>query len=271
MNHNLSRLFYISGDEKNIASVKDIKFNKKLNDFNINASSFASYNNYYIANANAQFELTTVYPGLLLGAGYSHPALYEIKKDNKNDVSDFQLGFFFDHTTGLPVLPGSSVKGVLKSVFPKKDFSYKSEKLEYIKSLTVNALRNRNAVNQDVQLIDEINWNEIFFGSVKSKRKHIFFDAYVSEVKSGCNLFEDDYITPHGDDIFKNPTPIRFLKVGPGVKFTFQFKLVDYKDDGWELKAEDIKKVFRQILLDFGIGAKRNVGYGQFIDSKVKQ
>lgn len=263
MNHNLSRLFYISGDERNIASGKDIKFNKNLSDFNNNASSFGVYNNYYISNANVQFELTTVYPGLLLGAGYSHPALHEIKKDNKNDVGDFQLGFFFDHTTGLPVLPGSSVKGVLKSVFPQNKFKEENDKTERLKYV----LEIISKINSEVpDFIIEKKWEEIFFGSIKAKRKHIFHDAYVSGVKSGCDLFEDDYITSHTCGPFKNPIPIRFLKVGPGVTFTFQFKLADYKDESGKvlLKPDDIKEVFKQILIDFGIGAKRNVGYGQF-------
>jgi len=56
------------------------------------------------------------------------------------------------------------------------------------------------------------------------------------------------------------------LKVGPGVTFTFQFKLFDYKDNNNNvlLTADNIKEVFKKILIDFGVGAKRNVGYGQF-------
>ncbi len=260
MNHNISRLFYISGDEKPVASSDKIKFNKNLNEFNHNADAFESLNNYFVANYNSQFELTTNYPGLLLGAGYSYPALKDPDPDNKNDVGDFQLGFFFDHTTGLPMLPGSSVKGVLKSVFPKDKFNYRTEKLKYIQDIVAGITK------KDASYIDVSNWEEIFFGSTKTKRKHIFHDAYVSGIKSGCKLFEDDYITPHTKCIFKNPIPIRFLKVGPGVSFTFQFRLFDYKDnDGNVLLDKNIiKDVFKKILLDWGIGAKRNVGYGQF-------
>lgn len=267
MNHNLSRLFYISGDEKPVTSADKIKFNKNIEDFNKEVGSVSSYGNYFTIGANATFKLTTVYPGLLLGAGYSHPALKDVKKNDRDEVSDFQLGFFFDHTTGLPVIPGPSVKGVLKSVFPKTDFKYRDEKLEYIRGLISNVLNKNNAQNKDSSFITEDNWEEIFFGSVKAKRKHIFFDAYISGVKSGCNLFEDDYITPHTKGIFKNPNPIRFLKVGPGVTFTFQFRLFDYKDDkdgNILISANDINEIFKKILIDFGVGAKRNVGYGQF-------
>jgi len=53
------------------------------------------------------FELKVGSRGLLVGTGYPHMNL--MKEDNK---SDFQLGFFFDHSTGFPLIPASSVKGL---------------------------------------------------------------------------------------------------------------------------------------------------------------
>lgn len=263
MSHNLSRLFYLHGNNRLIEKIEDIKFINDVNYFNQNIPDLNTVKNYFdIVDIIQSFELTTIYPGLLIGAGYSHPALKEIKKSDRDEVGDFQLGFFFDHTTGLPVIPGSSVKGVLKSVFPKKGFSYRNEKLEYIRNIAKEVLGN----NKDISFITEDNWEEIFFGSVKAQRKHIFFDAYVSNIPKNGRLFEEDYITPHTKGILKNPTPIRFLKVGPGVTFTFQFKLFDYIDNNNNvlLTADNIKEVFKKILIDFGVGAKRNVGYGQF-------
>lgn len=57
-----------------------------------------------------QIKLTTIYPGLLLGSGYAHES---------GTLGELKLGFFFDYTSGLPILPGSSVKGLLKSAFEK--------------------------------------------------------------------------------------------------------------------------------------------------------
>ena len=77
-----------------------------------------------------------------------------------------------------------------------------------------------------------------------------------------------DYITPHKDE-FSNPNPIQFMRVEPGVTFRFEFLLFDYikKDetgkDNILVSAEKKKELFKLILLDFGIGAKTNVGYGQ--------
>src|SRR5690554_3416875 len=57
-------------------------------------------------SANDRWELYTTYPGLLIGSGYQHESGGE---------NEFKIGFFFDYTTGLPQIPGSSVKGVLRS------------------------------------------------------------------------------------------------------------------------------------------------------------
>ncbi|MDR2473050.1 MAG: type III-B CRISPR module RAMP protein Cmr6 [Tannerella sp.] len=67
-----------------------------------------------------------------------------------------------------------------------------------------------------------------------------------------------DYITPHPDPL-KNPKPIKFLKILPEVEVTFRFQLQNNL-----ITAAKKESLFRQILLDFGIGAKTNVGYGQF-------
>lgn len=262
MTHNLSRLFYLSGDNKPVNIVDDINFERDISKFNENLPNIKSYENYYKSPiANCEFELTTVYPGLLLGAGYTHPALKKVDSSKRDEIGDFQLGFFFDHTTGLPVIPGSSVKGVLKSVFPKKNDKYQKEKLEYINAIIKEQLNKQNT------FITYDNWELIFFGDVAAKRKHIFFDAYICGLPENKRLFEEDYITPHTAGIFKDPTPIRFLKIGPGIKIKFQFKLFDYDDDKGNLllTKEKIADIFKQILLDFGIGAKRNIGYGQFI------
>ena len=158
----------------------------------------------------------------------------------------------------MPVIPGSSVKGILKSVFPKNDFPFKEEKFTYIKEKTAE-------LNNDAsKLISHDNWDKIFFGE-RPKRKHIFCDAYIEEIPEGGKIFEDDYITPHTKEIFKEPNPIRFLKIAPDIKITFQFVLYDYIfENGPTLEKKQIKEVFKKIILDFGIGAKRNVGYGNF-------
>jgi CRISPR-associated protein Cmr6 len=81
----------------------------------------------------------------------------------------------------------------------------------------------------------------------------------------------DDYITSHQNwnnlkmSPFQNPNPVRFLKVRSGVTFTFGFRLTDTVISDDLLFSKELKReLFKKILLDLGIGAKTNVGYGQF-------
>lgn len=180
------------------------------------------------------FELTTIYPGLLIGSGYNHPKL----KDNKDD---FQLGFLFDHTTGLPIISGSSIKGLLRSVFEKSDFVKEVYKEVY-----------KDYMNLDVF----------------EKGQIIFYDTFiVSSQNQNNKIFGSDYITSHfsseENGMFKEPNPIKFLKVLPAVTFKFQFKSADEKTLSTDNLNQYIE-LFKQIILDFGLGAKTNVGYGKF-------
>jgi len=201
-------------------------------------------------NAKNRFKLETIYPGLIIGSGYNH---------GLSSDYDAKIGFYFDYTTGLPVIPGSSVKGLLRSYFglPLKNQSdkYKEEKQKFINELL--------GKNIDIDILA----NEIFEGIDKNGNpmsiyeRDIFYEARVVSVKK--DLLLDDYITPHEDNPLKNPTPIRFIKVVPEVTFEFSFDLKDSKSIN-DISAQDKEMLFLKLLQEFGIGAKTNVGYGQF-------
>lgn len=185
---------------------------------------------------NHSFELTTTYPGLLLGSGYTHET---------GEEGEFKLGFFFDYTTGEPVIPGSSVKGILRSAFKHP---------EYIRELIADG-------KKDIFTLEK----EIFCGirnetNVSVYDRDIFYDAVIT---SRAEIFAEDYITPHKDAL-KNPIPLKFLKIKPGVIFKFAFSLTDKG-----LLADKKKELFKRILLDLGAGAKTNVGYGQFVENTI--
>lgn len=208
-----------------------------------------------------QFDLTTRYPGLTLGTGYGHGV--------KGVSGDFKIGFSFDYTTGLPIIPGSSLKGTLRSVFPNEKGAHvhknvsqeiKSEKRKYIRTIL------KVADDFDVDALEL----EIFEGKVEGKylpmsQHDIFLDAEIVKPNTQGLIFGDDYITPHVDTEtrrpapLKNPTPLRFLKILPNVTFRFSFEL----KDGLISTAAQKLALFQQILLDLGIGAKTNVGYGR--------
>ncbi|MBK9382173.1 MAG: type III-B CRISPR module RAMP protein Cmr6 [Chitinophagaceae bacterium] len=218
-----------------------------------------------------EIAFTTTYPGLLIGTGYTH------QSDNE---AEFKMGFYFDHTTGLPCIPGSSVKGVLRSMFPQlgrklnelpkeKDITdIQKSKIEFIAEL---AGWSRLEL---VEKIKKVHWLElaIFEGVDLDKTKgtgdnenigiydrFIFYNAYISGAK-GNKIFETDTIAPHPDPL-QNPVPLNFLKIRSAVKFSFQFFLQDMP--GLGLSKLDIMELFKNILEYNGAGAKTNVGYGQ--------
>lgn len=263
-----------------------------------------------IVSANQKLTFKTIYPGLTLGTGYTHET---------GELGEFKLGFFFDHATGYPCIPGSTVKGCLRGMFPQKErdgVADKNEKYDYLASV-IRELPNlkegfilENDLGEEFdqkessrrkQFIDILE-REIFDGekpernedgSFKMKdgkfvfqplcvyERDIFFDGYIvstnhpainrSAYQNPKPFIGDDYITPHQNrkkpemSPFTNPIPLMFLKILPEVTIQFQF---DVKDG--LLTKEQKEELFRRLLLDFGIGAKTNVGYGQFDDSSNK-
>jgi len=175
-----------------------------------------------IVLGNTHFTATTTYPGLLLGSGNSH----ELPHVKEQAI----LGFHFDYTSGLPVIQGSSLKGVLRSAFKHP---------EYIEDLLGDT-------SIDIKKLE----SEIF------NNNDIFFDVTISHAEG--KILGDDFITPHADPL-KDPKPLRFIKVLPDITFRFDFELSD-----GTISKEKKRKLFENILEDLGIGAKTNVGYGKF-------
>lgn len=182
---------------------------------------------------------TTTYPGLVAGTGYEHEAGIE---------GEFKIGFFFDHTTGLPVLPGSSVKGIIRSSFDHPD--YIKEKL------------GENYTDEKIKLLEQ--W--IFEGKTGEKpipvySRIVFFDALIFPGKDG--FLAEDFLTPHGT-LFSEPVPIKFLRVIPGSGITFGFKIPKQTGPAPDffLNASRVLDLFKGIILDIGVGAMTGYGYG---------
>ncbi len=145
------------------------------------------------------------------------------------------------HIYGIPYIPGSAVKGVLRHWWLHEDFDNDENK----------ALKNKSFL--------------ALFGSQKQRGKVQFIDAYPDEVR-----FATDIMNPHYPDYYsgskpptdsQNPVPINFLTVE---QTTFRFAFLA-KDQ--EL-LDKLKARFEDALEMKGIGAKTAVGYGYFRDFK---
>lgn len=183
------------------------------------------------APQNHRFKLQVCYPGLVTGVGINHEAKLE---------GEFKLGMHFDWTWGMPVVYGSSVKGVLKSWFA-----------EFYEG--------------DDDLISKL-IDDIFEGGKKSiYQRDIFFDAVIVNANNQHKILASDSITLHGENPLKNPTPIAFIKIAPGCTLEFRFRLCDTVVGGMKFSVADKLDLFKKILTTVGIGAKTNVGYGQLM------
>lgn len=180
---------------------------------------------------------TVQYPGLVTGVGLSHDAKV-----------GYKLGMHFDYTHGMPIVYGSSVKGVLKTYFE-----------DFFQSKYPNT-NEKDDANALIKMIFEGKTpNDT---NIPIYERDVFFDAVIIKEYKGRFLV-DDSITPHTEGPLKNPIPIKMLKIAPGCKMEFRFKLNNHKIKDREYTSDFILEIFKNILGTVGVGAKTNVGYGQ--------
>ena len=222
------------------------------------------YQDYYAVENAKGFQLQTTYPGLLIGVGYEHPVTKSEKQsDDSQKVGGLDFGFFFDHTTGMPVIPGSTVKGILRSVFRLgKESDKRPHLLEYLNDKIGKDKTGNNVFDESNLMKCE---KTLFEG------KTIYYDAYISDISEKLMIFADDYIAPHTNGVFKEPIPVGFLKIAPGVKFTFQFKFHPKTLNKMNVDENNLCDLFKAIIMDFSIGAKRNTGYGRLVEFKGRK
>lgn len=222
------------GDKKSKDPVEEV--NKEL--LNISFPQESVFSELKKCEGFSFFELKTEYPGLLIGTGNLH---------NISQKGAYKLGFSFDHVNGLPYLPGSSLKGILRNVFPGQHKENREGYEQYLMGIMAELGINNIPVEQLANVEQEIFDNQ-----------DVFLGAYPSPKNKDRKYLASEYITPHKP--LKNPNPISFVKVKPDVIFQFSFLL----KNGKLLSADRKLELFKHIILDFGAGAKTNVGFGKF-------
>ena len=183
------------------------------------------------------------YPGLLAGLGYQHEA-GEYSPDKEQEI---KLGFSLDYVSGLPYIPGSTLKGILRSAFAKYDTDIGL--LLDVDSEVVHALEN----------------------TIFEEGQDIFLDVFPVEGDKKGKLLGMEYITSHkvSDPDYEGLTkinPLRLLKIRPEVTILVRFLLQDtcvtVGEKCYELTSDIKKELFGIILERYGLGAKTNTGYG---------
>lgn len=211
------------------------------------------YADYSVVNMRVQA------PGLLIGSGLAHGL--------PGSEEDVKTGLQFDYTSGLPVIPGSSVKGVIRSAFPtiKEDKGQSNEadaeKLNYIKSLIADIPEFSSLRFEDKDILEL--GNQMFnHGDVFADALLVGYGTRKKQQGSVEQVLAEDYITPHTGGPLAQPVPIKIVKVAPGVTFAFCFKFSETKIGSEKVDAKMKKALCSAILQDLGVGAKTNVGYG---------
>lgn len=213
------------------------------------------------------FQAKVKYPGLVIGM--SNPLMCSLKQntndDNQNDA--FKTGFNFDYVTGLPYIPGSSIKGMLRASINK----YKEDVRNWLNE-------GRYSYDQQVKFPDDV-INQLFgagnddqektIGKDKKNtdvsKRDIFLDALIVAGDEDGTILKSDYITPH-PSMFKNPIPIRILALKPNVKLQFHFLL--FNDEIAGISKENRFELYKGLILELGIGAKTNTGYGCLTETR---
>lgn len=221
------------------------------------------------------------YPGLLIGTGTTieYTPFNKEKKDN-----NFKTGLSFDYTTGLPYIPGSGIKGVIRDFFPQKieDKNYsEKEKLKYqkqneAKMELINQILESNYSFEEIEKIKESIFDGRDFREKENLEKENFLPIFKRDkfiegrilVQDEKQILDKDYITPH-KKILENPVPIQILKIVPETEIEILFQLNEtkiFKSEGNDIiiTKEQKKNLFTEILSLTGLGAKTNVGYGHF-------
>ncbi len=191
---------------------------------------------------------------LITGLGQIHP----------NETS-----IVLDHTTGIPYIPASTLKGIVRLgciVEIIKDPLYKGNEY-YGKDKDGKVfLREEKTPVRKLFGYEDDDDNE---DSLATSGGVIFLDAYPEDLPS----LVGDIINPHYGEYYKEkkapadnqaPVPVKFLAVEKGVKFIFRIVVKEECREHIEL----LKKGFEQALVTEGIGAKTATGYGRFKDVK---
>lgn len=200
---------------------------------------------------------------LVFGTGYDHPT---------------ENGFTFDWTTGLPLIPGSSLKGAaLKAAGLFLDGSLE------VPGLTLDDVHREKII--DIFGYGKGSEGRLGKGFADSGGRVIFVPARPVP-DAGDNSFskgflEVDIMAPHYGPYYNDPdnnppadwyqpVPILFLCVRRGV--LYEFRVADRLDltGGDKTLLNIAEKLLKAAFMELGVGAMTAVAYGYFTEPNKK-
>jgi len=155
------------------------------------------------------------------------------------------------HLYGIPIIPGSALKGLTRAYVTGEIDEHKSKRIE-----------------DDDETVNRI------FGTQKGAGTVLFFDAMPSH---GTANFVLDIMNPHYPGYYSSlqsnniiaptndqqPNPVVFLTVEK-TKFTFALAARNPNDTEHKDDLDKAKKWLQEALQKYGVGGKTSAGYGYF-------
>jgi CRISPR-associated protein Cmr6 len=242
---------------KNSFDDKKDKYEFEINEINLSFdnhsntidSYFKSLTSYMEENKKYDFSLK-ISNRLIVGLG---------------SVSVYKTSITLHHIYGIPYIPSSAIKGVLRSYTILECFS---EELENYSEDKYQKFEEEVLFAKDEDGNYKHQWFIDIFGSQEQKGEIIFFDSFSKDVK-----IQKDIMTPHYGDYYdkkkkvaptdtQSPNPIPFLTVIGKFRFFIASKKNDIEK--YKIRDKSIKEWLQEALTNHGIGAKTAVGYGYF-------
>ena len=183
-----------------------------------------------------------------------------------------ETGMILDRNSGLPYIPASAVKGVLRLACALHIAATEPDKIR--------------AGSDQVEIPDDHPLLRRCFGDTDTGKPDgvrgqlVFLDAFPADVPT----IRTDIMNPHFGKYYagsqgpletENPIPVKFLTVAEGTEFVFRCFVSPLPDDGLaapdspvrpfdETDGKAVAAMFSRACTQLGFGAKTAVGYGRF-------
>ncbi len=175
-----------------------------------------------------------------------------------SEQSIYETSIRLHHIYGIPYIPASAIKGVVRSYYILEKFANKLEEYKdrYNKFEEEVLFKKEDGKYKEKCFVD-------IFGSQEQEGKIIFFDAFpTTKPKIKIDIMNPHYGHYYNDGKAptdtKNPIPINFLTIE---NTTFKFFIASK-----ESLDKNFITLFKEALQDHGIGGKTAVGYGIFVE-----
>ncbi|MEK7675271.1 MAG: type III-B CRISPR module RAMP protein Cmr6 [Verrucomicrobiota bacterium] len=172
------------------------------------------------------------------------------------------VGLYAERTTGLPLIPGTAVKGVL-STWACWEGHWKPETSEFIPFQTDASDRETHSTLRRNLPIESASERAVRVLGADSGDAHAGEIVFLGGFPAAVPELELDIVTPHGHDGYADPVPSHFLAITPGTLWRFPFYVRPEVDDPGGLLKTTSDWMF-EALTQLGIGAKTAAGYGRF-------